>query len=283
MVKVQIICPSCSKTGYIELADNSIKNILRGLLAINIASNIICPHTFIVYVDKNFGVRDYFIADFQIEIPDISTGVKIEKERIPGRNIVDIDLIKLNLPAPMLTYVLSSYFLRQKIVLLFNQEFLYNHIYNFFEYISKETFEIDLSLKSREEYNKNKKNYKKSMVFENTSIINNVKNIINPKKLYVEKQIVNKFFTTFDLGYSYIVLKNEIQKTYKFSRDIVNFINERKKKNEKVNILKINSQLEKIYGIKIGHLYLNFLINTVKNYFGIAVPSFRDAFINSLK
>ena len=114
MVKVQIKCPSCSKTGTIELVDDSVKNVSRGLLAINIATNIICPHTFIVYVDKNFGVRDYFIADFQISIPNISTGLKNGSEGIPAKDIVDIDLIKLNVPAPMLTYILHSFFLKQK-------------------------------------------------------------------------------------------------------------------------------------------------------------------------
>ncbi|GAG34301.1 unnamed protein product, partial [marine sediment metagenome] len=72
MTIIQITCPSCKKKGNIEISDDAIKNVSRGLLAINVASNIICDHSFITYVDKNLSIRDYFIADFQIEIPDIA-------------------------------------------------------------------------------------------------------------------------------------------------------------------------------------------------------------------
>ncbi|MFX1394960.1 MAG: hypothetical protein ACFFAH_15510, partial [Promethearchaeota archaeon] len=65
MNKVQINCPICSKTGSIEISHNILKDSLRGLLAINIAKDIICSHSFIAYIDKNLNVRDYFVADFQ--------------------------------------------------------------------------------------------------------------------------------------------------------------------------------------------------------------------------
>ena len=128
---------------------------------------------------------------------------------------------------------------------------------------------------------KYKKNYKDSMVFENINITRNVKKLINPKKLFVEKQIVNKFLSEYDLLYSYILLKNEIQKAYQLSKEVVDFMNESKKKNKNVNMLKISNQLEKIYGIKISTIYLRFLMEIVKNYFKVAVPSLWDSYRSS--
>ena len=51
------------------------KDVKRGLLAVNIPQNVICSHSFIVYIDKNLVIRDYFIADYQlqIEIPILDT------------------------------------------------------------------------------------------------------------------------------------------------------------------------------------------------------------------
>ncbi|MFX1395163.1 MAG: hypothetical protein ACFFAH_16565, partial [Promethearchaeota archaeon] len=62
---------------------------------------------------------------------------------------------------------------------------------------------------------------------------------------------------------------------------IVNFINECKEKNEKVNTLKISTQLEDLYDFKINTIYLNFLIEIVKHYFGITLPSITDSFLKT--
>ena len=98
------------------------------------------------------------------------------------------------------------------------------------------------------------------MVFKGAEIIRNHKKKINQKKLYVEKHIVNKFFSTTELGYSYIFLKNEITKCYNLSKAIVDFIKEEK---ENKNLIKITQNLEERYQIKLNPTYLNFLITIV--------------------
>ena len=281
MNKIQINCPSCSKTGYIEISPDAMKNTLRGLLAINIAKDIICSHSFIAYIDKNLNVRDYFVADFQIELPQMTPEEISKADKIPSKDIVDIDLIKLNIPAMLLTYILKSIFLKQKIVLIHDNEYLHNHIHNFFKYITQNSFEMDIIIITEEMYKNDKKNYKDSMVFERIDILRNVKNRINPKKLSVEKQIVSRFVTEVGLSYSYIFLKNDILKAFEFSKAIVDLINEIKEKNEKVNTLKISTELEKMYNIKINTIYLNFLIEIVKYYFGATLPSITDSFLKT--
>lgn len=282
MAKVKLHCPTCQKIGFIEISEDAIKNVARGLLAVNISEGIVCPHTFIAYVDKNFDIRDYFVADFQIELPQISSVEKVVKTTLPSKDIIDIDLIKLNLTAMALTYIIKSIFLKQKLTLISDFKFLYHHLFNFFEYITKEAFEYDISIISEEEYQSNKKQYKNSMVISGNKIINNYKKLINPKKLFIEKLIVSKFFMERELGYSYILLKNEFVKAYELTKSIVEFMKETKEKNENINILKITLKLEEVYGIKIHTMYLRFLIEIVKHYYGLPVPSFTDGFFDFL-
>lgn len=282
MNNVKLFCPSCSKTGFIQVDKEAIKSLARGLLAVNIPSTMICPHAFVAYIDSNLEVRDYFTPDFQVEIPDIEPYEAIQDVKLPGKDIVDVDLIKLNVSGMLLTYIIKSIFSKQKIIILSEHEFLYRHIIEFFKYITKDAFEIDISLISEEIYKKNKKQYKDSMVFKRNEIIQNYKKKINPKRLNVEKNIVNKFITERELGYSYIFLKNEILKAYKLSKSIVDFIEAEKVKSKKVNILEITANLETVYYVKINPVYLEFLIGIAESYFNVSVPSVSESFLKSL-
>ena len=284
MTSIQIICPSCGDKGNIEVAPDALKHVTRGLLAINIPASTICQHSFIAYLDRNLHVRDYFVADFQIELPEmpIPDSEKFRESKIPSKDIVDIDLIKLNMTALLLTHVLKSIFSRQKTLLIIDYEFLFQHIHNFFDYVTRDTFDTQITIITENDYNKDKKQYKDYMVLKGNEIVKNVNKILNDKKLGVEKHIVSKFLTEQELGYSYILLKNEIQKAYELSTSIVEFVKDKKKSNEKANILEASANLEQKYSIKISPMYLNFLNEIVKNYYGMTVPSASQSFLGSL-
>ncbi len=47
MKRIKINCPACNQVGQISVSDEIAKDTLRGLIAINIAENIICSHSFI--------------------------------------------------------------------------------------------------------------------------------------------------------------------------------------------------------------------------------------------
>jgi len=281
MPQIQVRCPSCHKNGIIEIDDNALKNVTRGLLAIYVDTHTVCEHSFITYVDRNLKIRDYFIADFQFEIPQAVSIEKTKEEKIPESETLNLDLIKLNLPATLITYIIKSIFLKQKILIILEEEFLYSHVINFFKYISQGAFTVDISLISKEDYGQKSKNYKDFMVFDGIDILKNIKKAINPKKLAIEKQIVHNFFTNNDINLSLILLRNDIQKAYTLSKSIAEFINSQKK-DEKINILKISKELEVRYDIKLNSMYLNFLIEIVKNYFGLDVPSISQSFLNSI-
>jgi len=131
------------------------------------------------------------------------------------------------------------------------------------------------------------------MIFENNEIVQNQQKIIDPKKLKVEKQIVNNFLTE-QTSMGLIFIKNEIFKAYNLAQFIADYINNQiqiKKENrekieenvlvvnflddlvnkEKVFSLKISNELEKKFGIKIQKQFLNFLLEIVQSYFNIDV------------
>ncbi len=281
MPSILITCPTCNNSGKIEIFKEKMRDAARGLLAINIARDIICEHSFIVYIDRNLAIRDYFVADFHIDIPKIDSIERIKESNISSKDILDVDLIKLNLHALTLSIIFKSIFLKQKLILLLDQEFLYKHIYNFFEYIAKDTFEINIQLMSNQEYKINKKNFKDTIVLEHNKIMQNPKKVINLRKLDVEKNIVNQFLIEPELGYSYIFLKNQIYKAYELSKNIFEYAQKQKNKKD-INIFKIAKYLEEIYEIKIDLNYLEFLIGIVSNYFGIDIPSASESFLGVL-
>jgi len=146
VTQILIRCPSCKKSGKIAISEDLIKSTSRGLLAVNIAAGIICPDSFIAYIDKNYSVRDYFIADFQIEIPDLpEERVKIKRVSLPDKNVLNLDLIKLNFTITMLSSILRAILMKKEIILISHQSFLNDHTKNFFHYITKDSFQFDYS------------------------------------------------------------------------------------------------------------------------------------------
>ena len=278
MAKIEIRCPACSKFGFIEISEEALDGVTRGLLAVNIPDGVICEHTFITYIDKNLDVRDYFMTDFKVELPKSTHEEKMKAESVPSENILDVDLIKLNLYPMLLTHILKSIFSRKKVVIISEFEFLRKHIQNFFEYITKDSFKVDISIVSEEEYNRDKKRYKEFMVFKDSEIIRNVDKIINPKKLKVEKQIVHKFISESDLGYSYIKLKNDVQRAYEICKDIMDLINDYQKlgKKEKLGKNQLINMFTERTTIKLSIPYMDFLLEIIKSYFNFDMSIISD-------
>ncbi|MFX0059736.1 MAG: hypothetical protein ACFE8J_15675 [Candidatus Heimdallarchaeota archaeon] len=268
MAKLDIRCPSCAKRGDIEISDEAIKGTTRGLYAVNITEGIVCEHSFVAYVDKNCVVRDCYMADFQIDLPTAFPEQKVEEELTPVED-VDVSLIKLNLTSSLLAYVIRAIIYKQHIVIISNQKYLYNDIINFFEYITQNTFNTNISIISKEEY-KSKK-FGKSIAVQGREIIQDKERIIDPKKIRVERTFVQKFLDEYDLTSSIIILKNELQRAYRLSETIVDII-KNLKKNEKVYSRKIIDKLAEVHNVKVQMPYLDFLFEIVENYFEVKIP-----------
>jgi len=273
MPAIKIICPCCHREGDINIDDDFINNSMRGIITINISNRNICEHSFIVYVDNNFQVRDYFLTDFQIVLPEIKISEDENIGKFPLKEKINLDLIILNIPAILLTYVLKSVFTNIKIVIIIEQIFLKKELQNLFKYSFQNSFNNYISIIEKEIYEKNEKKfhqqYKNHVFLEGYDIIRRDKiKAINPKKLKVERQIIHNFLSENDSISKLITLKNEILKVYKMSETIIEF-NKNLKKKEEFTSKKILLYLEEIYKIKIQTPYLNFLLNIVKSFFEV--------------
>jgi len=273
-MKAQLRCPECGKNGYIEVSEEELKNVSRGLLAVNVSEEIICKHSFVAYVDKNLNVRDCFIADFHIEIPEMVPTEAVEAEEISKADKIDLVLIKLNMPASLIAYLLKGILLGQKILILNDQNYLYDHIREFIDYITENSFDTNFKIIPREEYINNKKQYKDYIILEGNDIVNDKEDILSEKKLNVERTVVEKFLAETDERSSLIILKNEIQKAYALADKIIEFINNFKGK--EIQSKKIIDYLSKEENINIKIPYLRFLLDIVEYYFKVDVPISSD-------
>jgi len=272
MTKLQIRCPSCSKTNFIEVSDDEVKKASKGLFAVNVSEGIVCNHSFVAYVDKNFVVRDTFIADFQIELPNTIPEEKVDEKKDLS-DLFDLDLIKLNLTASLLGYVLKAMIFKKKIVIISNQHYIFNQISNFFHYITQNSFGMDLTLINETQYDEDALG--EHFAFKGREIITNFDGKLQSKKMNVEKTIVQKFLNEYDPMTSLIVLKNEIHKAFQLSKTIVDIIHDLKE-NERIYSKKLINQLEKKHNVKVVLSYLNYLFEIVENYFEVKIPKSSD-------
>ena len=284
MTKILIHCPSCSETGYLEISEDMIKNSPRGVIAINV-QKVVCKHSFIAYIDKNLHIRDYFIVDFQVESPDLDI-LKGKEVMIPDRDTLDVSLIKLNMSASLISYIIKSIFIKQKIILIIDESIIYNQIIyeqliNLFKYVTKENFQFDIKLIFEKDFLDKKKKYKNCMIFKENQIINNYKKLISIKKLHVEKSIVNRFINETDEKSSLLLFKNDVQKAFELSKLILDIINNSEDK-KRANLYRITEDLEKKYDTKINNNYLRFLTDILKFYFEVKLPTMTESFVGVL-
>jgi hypothetical protein len=208
------------------------------------------------------------MADFQIDLPTAFPEQKVEEELTPAEG-VDVSLIKINLTSSLLAYVIKAIIYKQHIVIISNQSYLYNDIFNFFEYITQNSFNTKISIMPNEDFNK--KIFDKSIIVQGRKIIQDKKGIIDPKKIRVERTFVQKFLDEYDLTTSIIILKNELQRAYALSETIVEIV-KNLKKNEKVYSRKIIDKLAEIHDVRVQMPYLDFLFEIVENYFEVKIP-----------
>jgi len=269
MKKLEVRCPSCSSRGYIEISEVAVEKAARGVYAVNISEGIACEHSFVAYIDKNLSVRDTFIADFQLELPEISSPRDREPEMSPQLESIDVNLIKLNLIASLLVNIIRAIFFKRKVLVLTDQTFMIDQIYKFFDYIMENSFKASIRVESEEQYQL--ESYKDYIVLKNNLILQDNDGILNPKKISFERSLVRKFLEEYEPIPSIIYLHEGIQKTYELSETIVERVKNLKKKEKLIS----NNVIEEIandHSVKIQLPYLDFLYEIVENYFKIQIP-----------
>jgi len=269
MKKLEVRCPSCSSSGYIEISEVAVEKAARGVYAVNISEGIVCEHSFVAYIDKNLSVRDTFIADFQLELPEISSPRAKEPEMSPQLESIDVNLIKLNLIASLLVNIIRAIFFKRKVLVLTDQTFMIDQIHKFFDYIMENSFKASILVESEEQYQL--ESYKDYIILKNNIILQDNDGILNPKKISFERSLVRKFLEEYEPIPSIIYLHEGIQKTYELSETIVERVKNLKKK-EKLISNNVIEELANDHSVKIQLPYLDFLYEIVENYFKIQIP-----------
>ncbi|MHA2180417.1 MAG: hypothetical protein ACXAAH_03215 [Promethearchaeota archaeon] len=261
MAKLEIRCPVCTKWDNIEISDDATKDVKKGLLAVNIAPDMICEHSFIAYVDKNLIVRDCFMADFKIEAPDAEISQKNDDTLLEIESI-KFDLIKLNIPEKLMISLFKAIFSGKKIVIIFEDEFLYDQIINFFRFAMQGLFDFDLLIMSEESYKKDKNDYDEYLVFKKSKMVYDKNKVIS--------SIVHKFFSEYDSAAGLIILRNEIQKAYEFSKELAEFVS--CSQDEIYTGKNLMDVINEKHNERIQKDYLAFLLVIVTQYFKVEIP-----------
>jgi len=185
----------------------------------------------------------------------------------------DMDLIRYNLTPWSLSYILKGIFSKKPILLIFRHEYVIKHIMNFFDFITENTFKLNISSTIHENYKKNSEDYKEFIVLKGEEIINDNKNILIKKKLKIEKQIAQIFFSEEDPKFSLINLKNDVRKAYILSNKMKPILD----KADKISTKEIEENLKENFPFDITRNYLEFLIGILTNYFNINEPKIYNA------
>ena len=154
MVSVEVFCPGCSKNGTIEVSEETIRQNTRGVAAVNVMQDLICKHSFVVYIDKNLAVRDCFITDFTIELPQIEIEERAEGVEIPPTDEIDLLIISINLNALTIAFIIRGILQKKKILLLTDIEILTTYLLNLMMFIFTNYFDYDILILNRNDYKK---------------------------------------------------------------------------------------------------------------------------------
>ena len=277
MARVRIDCPTCGRHGFIEVEENIVKDSERGVTAVNVANHLVCEHSFIAYIDKNFNLRDAFVTDFKVELPEININRQYSSAQVDLSDKIDLYLLSLNLPALTLTFILRACFNDKKVLLINDLDVINKHLKNFFDHIFQDSFKYDISIQSLKSYKKNKKEFKDYIVIDRNTILNDKSKLINLKLIKIEKAIVQKFLGELDPKTSLIIIKSEVYKAYTLAKEITQ-MNENLKEIEMLTSRFMIDHFERSYKVRIEKEYLDFLTGIVTNYFKVKVQQAKGGF-----
>jgi len=268
MVSIEMRCPSCAKSGIIEVEENIISSSDRGVTAVTVAEYLICEHSFFAYIDKNLCIRGCYIADFQLELPTMKSDQTLDEIDSSEVENVDVYLISINIHADWLMHIIRGIFYKKRILILSDLEVLNKHLNNFFEFIFKNSFNFNIMIENRDTYKNNKKAYREYLVIDEDQVYNDSDKIMKPKMMKIEKAIVQSFLSVPDPKTSLINTKNEIRNVHQLAERIIKLNNNLKEKEELSSRMIIDLFKEE-FGFTVGIAYLDFLIEVIQHYFEV--------------
>ena len=280
MKKVKIKCPSCSEIGIIEIDESFIKRSDNGITSLNVSEKLICPHAFVLYIDRNFTVRDSFTPDFTIELPKINIRDENSISNVDIIHDIDMYLIRINVKANELISIVNCIYMKKKILFINDNEVVITQITNLIKFLFLNTFNCDFSASDLTTYRNNRKKYKNHIIIGLNTVLTQKKKEIFSKRTKIEGAIVQKFLTESDSKSAIIIFRNEIYKSFIMSETIIEIL-QNYPNDGKISKKKLVDLLSEKHETKIQFEYLEFLLNIVKNYFGFNLSRLSDYYFPS--
>ncbi len=268
-VSVNIYCPVCRNRCSIDFKTDLFDSN-KTIIPIKVAKFKNCGHDFIIYLDRNFTVRDSYTTDYTIKIPYLEP-LKEDIKKVDHSNF-DIDIIKINLTPSMIAIIIKTIFLGEKALIVSNESFLNIHYINFFKELTKDSFRMDLLFLSTKVYKEQEKSHKKTLIISGNSLLKNPGNIINVKKLKIEQAIVQTLYNENNPETGFILFKNEIHKAFLMAEIILKYVLDHKPSD--INTVNLSEELNKQLNLNmaIDSRYMIFLMDIVNNYYRDKLP-----------
>ena len=266
---------------YFYLISGLIEKKLSDILSREIKLDILEYTTF--DLEENSSIKISF--DFELLLPQIDIeGSSIEDNL--DSDILDVDLIKEYLSPLTLAYIIHAVILNKKVLILTDKNFLDSPLLSFFEFIFRDSFEIEFPrIVSNAFYQKNKNFFKNHIVIGESGVFNDKDHILSKKQVKVESVIVRKFYGEYQRNKSSLnALRSQIKKAFFFSEELAKKL---KKIIEKNNLKKVDSKMifngfENTFKVKLSIQYINFLVEIVEKYFKVEIPVAWKLFIYRL-
>ncbi len=269
MKKIPVRCPTCNQMGYIEINDIDLQPNIRGIMGVNVLASVICEHAFVVYIDNNHEIRDCFSTDFTIHLPELELDEKDKSNELIDLESINIDLITANILSLTIVNILHACFLKKKLLFLNDNEEINLHLNNFVKFCFQDSFDIFFEAKQRWEYGREEETYKEYIIIENERVIKDEENTLNPKKIKIERVMVQTFLAKLEQKTSLILLKNEIKIAFHLAKYVKKFfLSKGGLASRPKDLIKY---LDKKSTISVNRYYVKFLIQILAKYFDVNI------------
>ena len=178
---------------------------------------------------------------------------------------IDTYSIKIHVKPAELSHALNTFLFKRKGVFLIKKESnLKQKILDFFNFIFQDSFNIDITVKPKKFFNKNK-----------NLVILLEKKVLDVNKLKYLIELVKEFYSEPDSISAIIDLRDKIRETFVLSKKIFEIADNQ----EKIVYLykkPLIKELENIFYVKLRRNYLFYLREIVKNYFGLEIKWYQE-------
>jgi hypothetical protein len=249
--KIRVICPVCQKNNSLLVPKANILNSGKGLTTVFVHSNLVCEHSFQIFIDKNGKIRGHETPDFELKF--IPTEEELPKP--PEQEEVSFGImlvIRAIFGEDTLLKCLRCALNKQDIICITESEIILKQFQPYFNKIFG-MYTPKIEVVTLAEYNKNLRSQvfgskKRNHFVFNTDLSVIIKHPFGKDKevnFDLELSLLNLVNTKMQKDSEIItILQQQIEKIFETAHDIIDLVNHRKIKNRK----ELGKKIQKLIG-----------------------------------